>query len=53
MVVDGQRLSFVAPGFPRPIPGVPPDKNLKGLSFAVANVTGLLAALFGRFGPLR
>jgi subtilisin family serine protease len=53
MVVDGQGLSFVAPGFPRPIPGVPPDKNLKGLSFAVANVTGMLAALFGRFGPLR
>ena len=35
---------FYASGFPRPIPGVPPDKNLKGLSFAVANVTGLVAA---------
>jgi hypothetical protein len=23
---------------------VPPEKNLKGLSFAVANVTGLVAA---------
>ena len=23
--------------------GVPPEENLKGLSFAVANVTGLLA----------
>jgi hypothetical protein len=23
---------------------VPPERNLKGLSFAVANVTGLLAA---------
>jgi len=33
-----------ASGYPRPIPGVPPDKNLKGLSFAVANVTGLVAA---------
>ena len=31
-------------GFPRPIPGVPPERNLKGLSFAVANVTGLVAA---------
>jgi hypothetical protein len=25
------------------LPGVPPERNLKGLSFAVANVTGLLA----------
>lgn len=38
------RLIYRASGFPRPIPGVPPDHNLKGLSFAVANVTGLLAA---------
>lgn len=32
-----------ASGLPRPIPGVPPERNLKGVSFAVANVTGLLA----------
>ena len=32
-------------GFPRPIPGVPPERNLKGLSFAVANVTGIVAKL--------
>jgi len=32
-----------ASGYPRPIPGVPPGRNLKGESFAVANVTGLLA----------
>jgi subtilisin family serine protease len=32
-----------ASGYPRPIPGVPPERNLKGVSFAVANVTGLLA----------
>ncbi len=30
--------------YPRPIPGVPPEKNLHGVSFAVANVTGYLAA---------
>jgi hypothetical protein len=37
----GQKgASFRATGFPRPIPGLPPEKNLKGLSFAVANVTG-------------
>lgn len=32
-----------ASGYPRPAPGVPPERNLKGLSFAVANVTGVLA----------
>ena len=30
-------------GYPRPAPGIPPERNLKGLSFAVANVTGALA----------
>jgi subtilisin family serine protease len=36
-----------ASGYPRPIPGVPPERNLKGQSFAVANVTGVLAAIAG------
>jgi hypothetical protein len=40
---DG-RVIYRASGYPRPIPGVPVDRNLKGLSFAVANVSGLLAA---------
>ena len=39
---DG-RVVVRASGFPRPIPDVPPEHNLKGLSFAVANVSGLLA----------
>ncbi len=47
---DGTRV-WRASGYPRPIPGVPPDRNLKGLSFAVANVTGLLAAAIGA-GPM-
>ena len=47
---DGVAPVFLAAGFPRPIPGVPPERNLQGLSFAVANVTGLLAALFDREG---
>lgn len=34
---------FRASGFPRPIPGVPPGRNLKGISFAVANVSGFVA----------
>ncbi|MFZ0591212.1 MAG: S8 family serine peptidase [Bryobacteraceae bacterium] len=33
-----------ASGFPRDIPGVPRERNLQGISFAVANVTGFLAA---------
>ena len=36
---------FYASPFPRPIPGVPPEHNLNGVSFAVANMTGLV----GRF----
>jgi hypothetical protein len=36
---------FRATGYPRPIPGIPPERNLKGLSFAVANVTGIIAKL--------
>jgi len=32
-----------ASGFPRPIPGVPQQRNLYGISFAVANMTGLAA----------
>ena len=46
--VADHHMSFHASGFPRPIPGVPPERNLRGLSFAVANVTGLLAALLDR-----
>jgi subtilisin family serine protease len=33
--------------FPRPVPGVPPERNFNGVSFAVANSTGVLAALLG------
>ena len=47
---DG-RLLFRASGYPRPIPGVPAEKNIKGLSFAVANATGLLAAILCDLAP--
>jgi len=40
--VDGTTV-FRASGYPRPIPGVPPDRNLHGISFAVANMTGFVA----------
>lgn len=36
-------LVFRASPYPRPIPGVPPERNLNGISFAVANVSGFLA----------
>lgn len=34
---------FKAAPFPRPIPNIPRERNLSGVSFAVANVTGFLA----------
>ena len=37
------RPLFFASGYPRAIPGVPPDRNLNGISFAVANMTGFVA----------
>jgi len=42
--IDGVHV-FRASGYPREIPGVPRERNLSGISFAVANVTGLLARL--------
>ena len=44
---DG-RLRISASAYPRPIPGVSPERNLKGQSFAVANATGLLALAIER-----
>lgn len=48
--LDGatRRVTIRASGYPRPIPGVPPERNLKGVSFAVANVTGLLCLHLSR-----
>jgi subtilisin family serine protease len=37
---------FYASPYPRPIPGVPVDRNLQGASFAVANMTGLIARVW-------
>ncbi len=34
---------FLASPYPRPIPGVPQERNLHGVSFAVANMTGFVA----------
>jgi len=40
---DGGASTFTASPYPRAIPGVPRERNLAGVSFAVANVTGFLA----------
>jgi hypothetical protein len=39
---DGRTI-FRASPYPRPVPGVPQERNLKGISFAVANMTGFVA----------
>lgn len=39
----GDEPILQASGYPRPIPGVPPRRNLYGVSFAVAQVTGFAA----------
>ena len=43
--VSGEGAAAVcgASGYARPMPGVSPERNLKGISFAVANTTGVLA----------
>jgi len=45
---DHGQMRVRASGYPRPIPGVPPERNLRGVSFAVANATGLLAQARGQ-----
>jgi len=46
-------VDLAASGYPRPIPGVPVERNLSGISFAVANVTGFLARLLEHDQSLR
>jgi subtilisin family serine protease len=40
----GEGPRFFASGYARPIRGVPLEANLKGVSFAVANVSGIVAS---------
>ncbi|HKE03537.1 MAG TPA: hypothetical protein VKE91_05735, partial [Blastocatellia bacterium] len=42
-VIADSRPLFFASGYPRSIPGVPPERNLTGISFAVANMTGFVS----------
>ncbi len=41
-----EKIIFSASPYPREIPGVPRDRNLHGVSFAVAHVTAALARLW-------
>src|SRR5262245_23632635 len=41
-VITDSRPLFFASGYPRAIPGAPPERNLAGISFAVANLTGFV-----------
>ena len=46
---EGNRVVAASP-LPRPIPGVPPERNISGISFAVGNVSGFMARAMGRTG---
>jgi hypothetical protein len=41
---------YVAAGYPRDAPGIPRERNLQGISFAVANVSGFLTRELMRRG---
>jgi hypothetical protein len=40
---SGDDPVFIASAYPRDIPGVPRERNLMGISFAVANMSGFVA----------
>jgi len=47
-IPDSEGVVFRTSGYPRSIPGIDPEYNLKGLSFAVATMTGLAARAMTR-----
>lgn len=50
MMDDRQRI--IASGYPRPIPGVPLQRNLYGISFAVAQISGFAALACEQIGAV-
>ena len=49
----GSGTTLQASPFARPIPGIPPERNLNGISFAVANVSGVLAGILAERPDVR
>lgn len=49
--VSGSGMRFRASGYPRPLPGMPIEQNLNGISFAVANMTGFAARICENLQP--
>ena len=45
-------ITIRASGYPRPVPGVPPNRNLLGVSFGVANACGFIVQACHEAGPL-
>jgi hypothetical protein len=50
VVHAGGRAIIAASAYPRDIPGVPRERNLKGISFAVANASGFVARALETLG---
>lgn len=50
--IDGAPV-YYASGYPRPAPGIPPQRNLYGISFAVANMTGIVVRAAEAVGGAR
>jgi ABC-type multidrug transport system fused ATPase/permease subunit len=46
--VGAPGLEFVTSGYARPQPGIPPERNLRGASFAAARFTSLVARVLER-----
>ncbi len=44
------RRAYYASGYPRSAPGIPRERNLQGISFAVANMSGLIAQVRAELG---
>src|SRR5258708_1302533 len=49
--LSSAKIIFSASPYPREIPGVPHDRNLHGVSFAVAHVTAALARIWPAARP--
>lgn len=51
VLCDTRGVRYAAAPYPRPIPGLPREKNLNGVSFATASITGQIARLWQHHGP--